>query len=78
MKRVEFMEWNTVKERAISGKLLAIVQEDNKKAGNDDGTIMMYMGEEDPEAAQGIGFAESRARDACENGSGEIETLNSR
>ena len=53
MKRVEFMEWNAVKEKAISGKLLAIGQDESKKAGGDDGTIMMYMGEEDPEAAQG-------------------------
>lgn len=53
MKRVEFMEWNAVKEKAISGKLLAIGQDDSKKNGGDDGTIMMYMGEEDPEATQG-------------------------
>ncbi len=74
MKRAEFQEWNVVKDRAIAGKLLAIGQGSEKK--EDDSTIMMYMGDEDPEAGQGQGKAENdnRAGDTCAHGIGQEQT----
>ena len=82
MKRVEFQEWNIVKDKAISGKLLAIGQSGSDKK-EDDSTIMMYMGDDDPEAQEKAQqgkrvLTNPRAGDPCAHGPGQEQTRNSR